>query len=88
MGIATALFAIAAAAIVTAWAWVGAAVQMPLSPLASGEKLYCVSYTPFRGRQSPLGPDIPVDPGQIDEDLAQLKSDEKIAAFLGEEPAG
>ena len=73
MGIATALFAIAAAAIVTAWAWVGAAVQMPLSPLASGEKLYCVSYTPFRGRQSPLGPDIPVDPGQIDEDLAQLK---------------
>src|SRR5438128_1631671 len=73
MGIATALFAIAAAAIVTAWAWVGAAVQMPPSPLASGEKLYCVSYTPFRGRQSPLGPDIPVDPGQIDEDLAQLK---------------
>ncbi len=73
MGIATALFAIAAAAIVAAWAWLGAAVQMPPSPLASGEKLYCVSYTPFRGRQSPLGPDIPVDPGQIDEDLAQLK---------------
>ena len=73
MGIATALFAMAAAAIVTAWAWLGAAVQMPPSPLASGEKLYCVSYTPFRGIQSPLGPDIPVDPRQIDEDLAQLK---------------
>jgi exo-beta-1,3-glucanase (GH17 family) len=73
MGIATALFAMAAAAIVTAWAWLGAAVQMPPSPLASGEKLYCVSYTPFRGTQSPLGPDIPVDPRQIDEDLAQLK---------------
>jgi exo-beta-1,3-glucanase (GH17 family) len=73
MGIATALFAMAAAAIVTAWAWLGAAVQMPPSPLASGEKLHCVSYTPFRGTQSPLGPDIPVDPRQIDEDLAQLK---------------
>jgi len=73
MGIATALFAIAAAAITTAWAWLGAMVQMPPSPLAPGEKLYCVSYTPFRGRQSPLGPDSPVDPRQIDEDLAQLK---------------
>jgi exo-beta-1,3-glucanase (GH17 family) len=73
MGIASALFAVAAAAIVTAWAWLGAAVQMPPSPLAPGEKLYCVSYTPFRGTQSPLGPDVPVDPRQIDEDLAQLK---------------
>ncbi len=73
MGIATALFAMAAAAIVTAWAWLGAAVQMPPSPLAPGEKLYCVSYTPFRGTQSPFGSDIPVDPRQIDEDLARLK---------------
>jgi exo-beta-1,3-glucanase (GH17 family) len=73
MGIATTLFAIAAAAIVAAWAWLGATVQMPPSPLAAGEKLYCVSYAPFRGTQSPLGPDIPIDPRQIDEDLAQLK---------------
>jgi exo-beta-1,3-glucanase (GH17 family) len=73
MGIAGALFAIAAAAVVAAWAWLGALVQMPPSPLASGEKLYCVSYTPFRGSQSPLGPEVPVDPRQIDEDLAQLK---------------
>src|SRR5256886_9863751 len=73
MGIATAFFAIAAAAIATAWAWLGATVQMPPSPLGAGGKLYCVSYTPFRGSQSPLGPDVPVDPRQIDEDLAQLK---------------
>ena len=73
MGIATALFAIAAAAITMAWAWLGATVQMPPSPLTPGEKLYCVSYTPFRGAQTPIGPDIPVDPRQIDEDLAQLK---------------
>src|SRR5262249_427944 len=73
MGIGAGVLGIAAAAITTAWAWLGAAVQMPPSPLAPGEKLYCVSYTPFRGTQSPLGPDSPVDPRQIDEDLAQLK---------------
>ena len=32
-GLATALFAFVAAAIVTAWAWLGAPVQMPASPL-------------------------------------------------------
>ena len=73
MGIAGALFAIAAAAVVAAWAWLGASVQMPPSPLAPGEKLHCVSYSPFRGSQSPLGPEVPVDPRQIDEHLAQLK---------------
>ena len=73
MGIATALFAIAAAAIVAAWGWLGTAVQMPPSPLAAGEKLYCISYAPFRGDQSPFDPDIPIDPRQIDQDLAQLK---------------
>jgi glucan 1,3-beta-glucosidase len=64
---------LAAAAIVTAWAGLGGTVQMPPSPFTAGEKLYCVSYAPFRGDQSPLGPDVPIDPRQIDEDLAQLK---------------
>ena len=57
MGMATALFALAASAIVAIWAWLGAAVEMPPSPLAAGEKLYCVSYAPFRGSQNPFGPD-------------------------------
>jgi exo-beta-1,3-glucanase (GH17 family) len=73
MGIATALFALAASAIVAIWAWLGAAVQLPPSPLGVGEKLHCVSYAPFRGSQNPFGPDVPIDPRQIDEDLAQLK---------------
>jgi exo-beta-1,3-glucanase (GH17 family) len=73
MGMATALFALAASAIVAIWAWLGAVVAMPPSPLAAGEKLYCVSYAPFRGSQNPFGPDVPIDPRQIDEDLAQLK---------------
>jgi len=73
MRIALALFALAAAAIVAIWAWLGASVAMPPSPLAAGEKLYCTSYAPFRGDQNPFGADVPIDPGQIDQDLADLK---------------
>ena len=43
------LFTLAAAAIALAWWWLGAAVAMPPSPLAAGEKMFCVSYAPFRG---------------------------------------
>src|SRR5947207_15163917 len=71
--IVAALFAAVAAAIVATWAWLGTPVAMPAAPLAAGEKLPCVSYTPFRGDQSPFGPDVPIDPRQIDQDLAQLK---------------
>jgi exo-beta-1,3-glucanase (GH17 family) len=74
MGIATALFALATAAIVAFWAWLGAGIEMPPSPLAAGEKLTCVSYAPFRGDQNPFGPDLPIDPRQIDQDLSQLKA--------------
>src|SRR5215470_17848337 len=74
MGVAAALFAIATAMIVATWGWFGTAVEMPQSPLAPGEKLHCVSYAPFRGEQTPFGPDVPIDPRQIDEDLAQLKA--------------
>ena len=66
-------FALAAAAIVAAWGWLGAAVEMPASPLGPGEKIPCVSYTPFRGDQDPFGPDVPIDPRQIEEDLVRLK---------------
>jgi len=40
MGVAGALFAIAAAAIVAVWGWLGSMVQMPPSPLASEAELY------------------------------------------------
>jgi glucan 1,3-beta-glucosidase len=67
------LFILAAAvSIVLAWWWLGAPVSMPPSPLASGERLFCVSYAPFRGTQTPLDPTTRIPPGQIDEDLAQL----------------
>jgi len=45
---------------------------MPEKPLGPGEKLYCVSYAPFRDWQSPLDPDIHIDPAQIENDLSRL----------------
>src|SRR5882757_6842086 len=73
MGNAAALFAVVAGAIVAFWSWLGAPVDIPPRPFAVSEKLACVSYAPFRGDQNPFGPDVPIDPGQINEDLAQLK---------------
>ena len=73
-GMAGALLLVAAAMIVAGWAWLGAPVQMPPSPLAPSEKVHCISYAPFRGGQTPLGPDIAIDPRQIEQDLAQLKT--------------
>jgi exo-beta-1,3-glucanase (GH17 family) len=65
--------ALAGAAIVAAWGWLGAAVEMPASPIGPDEKIQCVSYAPFRGNQDPFGPDVPIDPRQIEEDLVRLK---------------
>jgi glucan 1,3-beta-glucosidase len=69
---AVSLFTLVAAIIAAAWWWLGAAVPMPASPLDPGEKLYCVSYAPFRGSQSPLDLSTRIDAKQIDQDLAQL----------------
>jgi glucan 1,3-beta-glucosidase len=66
------LFTLTAAVIIAAWWWLGSAVPMPPSPLDPGEKLYCVSYAPFRGAQTPLDLATHIAPEQIDRDLAQL----------------
>ena len=64
--------ATAAALILGFWAWLGAPVSMPNAPLSPGEKLWCMSYAPFRGSQTPYDPDIKISATQIDEDLRQL----------------
>ena len=68
------LFALAAVSVVGWWWWLGAPVAMPASPLAPGEKLYCVSYAPFRADQSPLDPSVRVEPWQIEDDLTRLSA--------------
>ena len=66
------LFTLAALAIVACWWWLGSPVPMPPSPLDPGEKLYCVSYAPFRGSQTPLDLSTRIEASQIEEDLTQL----------------
>jgi exo-beta-1,3-glucanase (GH17 family) len=68
------LFGVTAILITAAWAWLGREQQMPASPLARGEKVKCISYAPFRTNESPLDPDVPVDPQLIEADLAQLSA--------------
>ncbi|MEX1083602.1 MAG: beta-1,6-glucan synthase, partial [Xanthobacteraceae bacterium] len=63
---------VSAAAILATWGWLGMPVQMPPAPLAAAEKLYCLSYAPFRAGQSPLDESSRIAPEQIDEDLRRL----------------
>lgn len=67
-----ACLAVAAVAIASIWAWLGAAVPMPQAPLSAGEKLYCLSYAPFRGSQTPLDLSTHISAAQIDDDLSRL----------------
>jgi glucan 1,3-beta-glucosidase len=67
------LFILVAATVVAAWWWLGVPVAMPPSPLEGDAKLYCVSYAPFRGQQSPLDPATRIDPRQIEDDLVRLR---------------
>lgn len=64
--------AVAAAAIVGTWAWLAAPVAMPNAPLSVGEKLWCISYAPYRGSQTPYDPNTQIPAAQIEEDLEHL----------------
>jgi exo-beta-1,3-glucanase (GH17 family) len=72
LGGALALFALTALAIGVVWRWLGTPVVLPPSPLAEGQKLYCVSYAPYRDGQNPLLEGTRVTPAQIDADLTLL----------------
>jgi exo-beta-1,3-glucanase (GH17 family) len=45
---------------------------MPQAPLKAGEKLYCISYAPFRDSQTPFDPETRIPAAQIEEDLSLL----------------
>jgi len=72
IGQALALFALTALTIAASWWWLGRPVALPPSPLADGEKLYCVSYAPYRGSQDPLVEGTHISAAQVDEDLALI----------------
>jgi exo-beta-1,3-glucanase (GH17 family) len=54
------------------WTWLGSPVPMPFPEAGGGAKLYCVSYTPFRGAQTPLDPATMIPASQIENDLTAL----------------
>jgi exo-beta-1,3-glucanase (GH17 family) len=72
--IAIALLVLVSAAIFASWAYLGALVAIPAPPISSNEKLYCISYSPFHGRQTPFDLSLRVDPHQIEDDLTKLAS--------------
>ncbi|HEY0235359.1 MAG TPA: beta-(1-6) glucans synthase, partial [Afipia sp.] len=54
------------------WLWLARPVTLSRAPIDPAQKLECVSYTPFRGAQTPLDPTLHVSAGQIAEDLKEL----------------
>src|SRR3974390_1277558 len=65
-------FTFTAFVIALTWHWLGTPVAMPNAPLLTGEKLWCVSYAPFRGSQTPLDPTTRISAAQIEDDLSRL----------------
>ncbi len=66
-----ACLAVAAALIAAVWAWLGAPVAMPQG-LTPGEKLWCISYAPFRGLETPFNVETAIPAARIEADLTQL----------------
>ncbi|WP_119301553.1 glycoside hydrolase family 17 protein [Dongia deserti] len=59
-------------AISTFWLWRATPVPMPDAP---GGRFACVSYTPFRGTQTPFDQRLIIPPQQIEQDLIRLKTE-------------
>src|ERR1044071_8212871 len=65
-------FAVTALAIAGFWTWLGQPVPMPYPSAGQSQKLYCLSYTPFRGGQTPLDASTMIPADQIEDDLTAL----------------
>ncbi len=64
-----AAFALAALPFALAWVLAGGPVALPDG---AGQAIPCVSYTPFRGNQTPFDDSFVADPARIEEDLRLL----------------
>ena len=62
MRLGLACLALAAMVIAATWAWLGSPLTMPEAPVGPGEKLDCLSYSPFRGGQTPLNANTRISP--------------------------
>ena len=66
-----ALFILTAAAVAAAWWWLGRPLAVPAVATDAG-RIQCMSYTPFRGDETPLNPATHAEVARIEEDLAKL----------------
>jgi exo-beta-1,3-glucanase (GH17 family) len=66
------LFALVASAIVLFWYTLGRLVPLPPSPLGDGDKLSCLSYTPFHGGLGPYAVPLRIPDERIAGDLERL----------------
>jgi glucan 1,3-beta-glucosidase len=67
-----ALLLISLMAIAGVWWWLATPITLARAPIDPSAKLFCVSYAPFRGAQTPLDPSTYIPAGQIEQDLTQL----------------
>lgn len=65
------LLSVVASLIALTWFVLGRPTLLPQSPLGAKEKLDCVSYSPFRGKETPAA-GIIIPPERIEQDLAAL----------------
>ena len=67
-----ALLLLSLATITAVWWWLAMPITLPRAPIDPNAKLQCVSYAPFRSRQTQLSAATRVSREQISEDLGQL----------------
>ncbi|GKQ51058.1 beta-(1-6) glucans synthase [Bradyrhizobium sp. Ce-3] len=67
-----ALLLISLAVIASVWWWLATPITLARAPIDPAAKLQCVSYTPFRGAQTPLDPTTQIPVEQIEQDLTDL----------------
>ncbi|MFB9264514.1 beta-(1-6) glucans synthase [Bradyrhizobium erythrophlei] len=67
-----ALLLISLSVIAAVWWWLATPVMLARAPIDPNAKLQCVSYTPFRGAQTPLDPTTQIPLEQIEQDLTDL----------------
>jgi len=67
-----ALLTISLGTIAAVWWWLAIPINLARAPIDANAKLQCISYAPFRSRQTSLSPATRISREQIAEDLAQL----------------
>lgn len=67
-----ALLLISLAVIASVWWWLATPITLARAPIDPAAKLQCVSYTPFRGAQTPLDSTTQIPVEQIEQDLTDL----------------